>query len=100
MLSGFDSTTFQYYVRASLLYADSTTLKMSAYDGSSPVNFANVQPWIDVTGRTSDVFKRVRAEVSYQPTVPLPKNVIDSAAPICKNMTVTDDPASSTYNCN
>lgn len=100
-LTGYDSNTWQYYIRASVLYAGTTTMTLSALDsGGAVVELDNVQPWIDVTGRTSDVFKRVRAEVSYQPTVPLPSYALDSAAPICKKLTVTDSAASSSYDCN
>lgn len=100
-LSGYNSTAWQYYIRASVLYANSTTMTLSALDSSgSVIDFDNVQPWIDVTGRTDDVFKRVRAEVSYQPTAPLPTNALDSAAPICKKLTVTNSASSSSYNCN
>ena len=104
-LTGFNgggpSSAQQYYVRASVLYAASTTLKLSPLDSSSnSVLFNNVQPWIDVTGRTNDVFKRVRAQVSYTQSTGLPRYSVDSAAPVCKDMTVTNDAASSTYNCN
>lgn len=100
-LSGYDSGVWQYYIRASVLYAGTTTMTLSALSSTgAAVDFDNVQPWIDVTGRTSDVFKRVRAEVSYQPTVALPTNALDSAAPICKKLTVTDSANSSSYDCN
>lgn len=92
----------QYYARAKVLYADQTLLELQPQDGSgTPINFDNVQPWIDATGRTNDVFRRVRAQVSYSvPNVPLPSNALDSAAPICKNMTVTNVAATTTFNCN
>lgn len=98
-LNGYDSTAWQYYIRASVLYADSATLQVSAVNDTDPVLFDNVQPWIDVTGRASDVFKRVRTEVGYQSSIALPKNALDSAAPICKDMTITTELATSTYNC-
>lgn len=99
-LSGYDSSTTQYYVRASALYTTTTKLTLSAADGTGSVLFDNVQPWIDATGRTNDVFKRVRAEVSYTSNVIVPTNALNSAAPICKDMIVTNAAASSTYNCN
>ncbi len=103
MLTGFNGggpSPQQYYVRASVLYAAGTTLKLSPSDGlGNAVTFDNVQPWIDVTGRTNDVFRRVRAQISYTSIPPLPQYVIDSAAPVCKDMTVTAD-ANSSYNCN
>lgn len=99
-LTGYNSTPpQQYYVRVSLLYATSTTLTLSALDNNGVVNFDGVQPWIDVTGRTNDVFKRVRSEVGYQPVNPIPTNALTSAAPICKDMTVTNEALSSSYDC-
>ena len=99
-LSGYDSSLWQYYVRATLLYASSTTLELSALDQNDVVvNLDNVQPWIDVTGRANDVFRRVRTEVAYKPTVPLPEQALDSAAPICKVMRVTNIAISSIYSC-
>lgn len=99
-LEGFNGGTpsaQQYYVRVGSLYAG-TKLTLSASDSSGVVRFDNVQPQIDVTGRTNDVFRRVRAEVGYEPTITLPKHALSSAAPICKLMTVTND-ASSSYDC-
>lgn len=99
--SGGSAGTTQYYARTTLLYASSTTLQLAALDGSgNSVNFDNVQPIIDVTGRANDVFKRIQTQVSYAQNPALPQNALESAAPVCKDMTVTADPTSSTYNCN
>lgn len=98
-LTGYDSSTQQYYVRVSLLYSTTTTLTLSALDNNGTVNFDGVQPWIDVTGRTNDVFKRVRTQVGYVPANPLPTDALTSAAPICKDMTVTNQAPSSSYDC-
>lgn len=87
-----------YYIRASVLYG-STTLTFSPYQGGGQVSFDNVQPIIDVTGRTNDVYKRVRAEIGYEPTIPLPTDALSSAAPICKNMIITNALATTTYSC-
>lgn len=99
-LSGFNAGD-QYYARISVLYASSTTVKLAPKDSlGNSVTFDNVQPWIDATGRTNDVFRRVRAQVTYSSQdVMVPQNAIDSAAPVCKDMVVTTDPATSTYNC-
>lgn len=101
-LAGFDSSNSQYYIRASAIYAGTgkTTLTISAYDDlGNQALFDGVQPWIDVTGRANDVFKRVRSEVTYQSTIPLPISALDSAAPICKRLIVTDDVDTTSYLC-
>lgn len=99
-LTGYNSAVQNYYARLSVLYASSTEITLSALDNTGSVDFDNVQPWIDATGRTNDVFRRVRAEVGYEPAVPLPTDALTSAAPICKEMTVTNEALSSTYDCN
>lgn len=96
ILGGFTPGT-QYYVRATLLYANSVNLTLSVANGASSVNFDNVQPQIDVTGRTNDVYKRVQVQVSSAPTLPT-STALDSAVPICKTMTVQT--ASGSYDCN
>lgn len=101
--SGGDPAGTQYYVRVSLLYSDSASvnLELSPFDSSNhTVLFDNVQPRIDSTGRANDVFRRVRAEVTYAQSVSVPRSAVGSAAPICKDMTVTKVASSSTYNCN
>lgn len=98
-LTGFDLTgNTRYYARVSSIYG-STGVTITPSSGGVSVNFDGVQPWIDVTGRTNDVFKRVRAQVSYQPTIPLPVNALSSAAPICKKINVTNDTTTTSYNC-
>lgn len=104
MLSGFNGGNpgaIQYYTRAKILYGEQANLELAPQDATGPVSFDNIQPWIDVTGRTNDVFRRIRSRVSYAaPNLPLPQNALDTAAPVCKDMTVTSSAASSTYNCN
>lgn len=101
-LEGFNSSTSSYYVRVSLLYAQKTNLQITPYKAGTPNDPAildDVQPWIDVTGRTNDVYRRVRAQVSYGADPVLPRHVIDSAASICKLMTITNAAATTTMNC-
>lgn len=101
-LEGFDSSTSGYYVRVSLLYAQKTNLQITPYKTGTtndPAMLDDVQPWIDVTGRTNDVYRRVRAQVSYGADPILPRHVIDSAASICKLMTVTNSATTTTMNC-
>lgn len=91
----------QYYTRARILYGEQTNLQLAAQNAGVPVNFDDVQPWIDATGRTNDVFRRISAQVSYAASsTSLPQDALNSAAPVCKNMTVSSNAISSTYNCN
>lgn len=101
-LTGFAPSTTAgktYYARVSLIYGQSADVSFSAQSAGTTVNFANVQPWIDVTGRANDVFRRVRAQVSHDSGISLPKYVIDSAAPICKDMATTNAATTSQLNC-
>ncbi len=92
----------QYYTRARIIYGEQANLQLATQDASgTSVSFDNVQPWIDVTGRTNDVFRRISAQVSYAvSSTSLPQDALNSAAPVCKNMTVSSNAISSTYNCN
>lgn len=88
----------QFYVRATLLYASSVDLTLSTDDAAgATVQFDNVQPIIDVTGRANDVYKRVQTQVSSAPILPT-NTALDSAAPICKIMTIVN--TNGQYNCN
>lgn len=91
-----------YYARVSLIYGETAqvTFAALAQGSGSPVLFNGVQPKIDVTGRTNDVYRRLQAEVSYDTGVQLPPGfVVDSRAPICKDMISTTSPDSSQLNC-
>lgn len=88
-----------FYARISIIYGQNAMVSLAPSKGGVPVRLWNVQPLIDVTGRTNDVFRRVRARVSHDPGIALPRYAIDSAAPICKDMFVTDSATTSQLNC-
>lgn len=94
-------TNRAYYMRVTPLYGDVGQLTVTAFNSSgNPVKFSS-QPTIDVTGRASDVFKRIRAQVStINQTFTAPQYVLESANTICKNIVVTTDVNSSNYGCN
>lgn len=91
----------KYYSRISVIYGESAEVQLSMMNGSNVVNFDNVQPWIDVTGRTNDVFRRVRAQVKpgLGSSVHQPQYALESAVPICKVMTVSSGAADTTFGC-
>lgn len=89
-----------YYLRLTPLYGAThfrAELKDSATN--SIVNFSEVQPIIDVTGRASDVFRRIQARVRLDSITDLPEYTVESADTICKNMQVADGSFYQPNNC-
>jgi len=78
-----------YYARISAVYAK-THINLVLKNGASTVDFNNVQPIVDVTGRTNDVFRRVKARVMFDSAFYIPNYAIESGQTICKDMLVTD----------
>ena len=97
VLTGFTSGTRSYYLRATVMYANTTSLTVKLLLGGTAATFDGVQPQIDVTGRANDVYRRVRAYTSFAaPSSSLPEYALESAAPVCKDMVVADA-ANSSY---
>jgi Tfp pilus assembly protein PilX len=95
-----DPAVNMYYVRISSFYAN-THVQMQLRSGGSSgtvVKFNNVQPEIDVTGRTNDVFRRVKARVQFNAAAYMPNYAIQSGQTVCKNMLVTDAQITSSDN--
>lgn len=66
-------------------------------NGTNIVNFKDVQPIIDSTGRANDVFRRVQSRVNlYNTDFPYPDATVDITGDFCKNFGVSDDPATYT----
>ncbi len=87
-----DASLFRYLTLASV-YRD-TSFEIRLLNGSTPVEFKNVQPEIDVTGRANDVLRRVvsRVESADASEAPYPRAAVGSGSDLCKNFVVTDDP--------
>lgn len=100
--NGFNLADFDYYLRIQAIYK-STEIELSLENDA--YLFDGVQPRVDVTGRTNDVFRRIQAYVSPndgvfacgQEGTWCPEYAIDSEAKVCKIMSVYND--SGTDNC-
>jgi Tfp pilus assembly protein PilX len=96
--------TTEYYARITPLYAN-THVHLALYNSTATftpatrVNFNNVQPEVDVTGRANDLFRRVKARVQYDATQYMPNYAIESGQSFCKDMLVTDAVATSQSYC-
>lgn len=84
-----DSNKYNYYVRLMPIY-NSTDIKLSMYsslDGTgSPLIFDGINPEIDSTGRTNDVFRRVVTRVAFKDD----KGGLDVSQGICKAFQLAD----------
>lgn len=90
---GLNGANNTYFLRVTPLYGQ-THFKIEPLDGSnSPIQFSEVQPIIDTTGRAADVFRRIQARVQLNPASDFPEFVVESADDICKTIRVTNDPA-------
>lgn len=80
-----------YYLRLTPQYgATHFRVELRNSSTNSVVNFSEVQPIIDSTGRASDVFRRIQARVRLDSVADLPEYTVETADTICKNMQVAD----------
>lgn len=70
-----------------------TDYKIELLNGSTPVLFDSVQPEVDSTGRANDLFRRVVSRVELNNTFNYPVAALETRHNICKNFSVTTDPA-------
>ncbi len=89
-----------YYLRVTPIYGG-THFKAELKNSSTNniVNFSEVQPIIDSTGRASDVFRRIQARVRLDSATDLPEYTVETAETICKNMQVSDGSFYQPNNC-
>ena len=58
---------------------------------SGGLQFENVQPIVDATGRADDVFRRVQSRIDlYGTAFPYPDGAVDVMGDFCKDFGVTD----------
>lgn len=84
-------------------YYNTASVGIELYNGSADVpanrvDFAGVQPRVDSTGRTNDLFRRVEARIGLAPDVTYPEFALDVGGSLCKHFYVinTTSPPSTT----
>lgn len=79
------------FLRISSIY-NKTNYRIVLLNGSNQVvNFKAVQPEVDSTGRTNDMFRRVKSRVEFNTDFPYPEASIDLTGNLCKDFIVTDN---------
>lgn len=92
-INGFDFANNQYYIRITPMYTG-TDIELSLPGGEA---FLNAQAKIDVTGRSQDVYRRIRTTVDLSASQAgsiesiLPDDALTIGSDICKQLTVVDD---------
>lgn len=78
------------YIRLTPLYRLSHVKVTLKGEAAETVRFDGVQPAVDVTGRASNLFRRVEARLQIGDDFPYPENVADIENSLCKDFLVTD----------
>ena len=84
------------YLKVSQFYSTGNTgFRITMLDGTSQeVRFADVQPAVDVTGRASDLFRRIRSRIDLgTSSIPNLEAAVDVTRSLCKEFLVTNDRA-------
>lgn len=94
---GFNAGTYNWYLRLQAIYRDAH-FQVSAKSGSDSLYFDGVQPVVDVTGKSSDSFSRVRARIEpLSSSTPddvsswWPEYTVDTGGKVCKKIDVKYD---------
>lgn len=79
------------YLRLSALYNSMHyTIKLKDAAGNY-IDFYDVQPSVDSTGRANDLFRRVQSRIELTSSFPYPEAAVDVTGGLCKTFTVTDN---------
>jgi len=78
------------FLRLSALY-NASDYSVTLFSGATQVQFDNVQPSIDSTGRANDLYRRVSTRVTLTDSSFIyPEAAVDLTGNFCKNFVVTD----------
>jgi Tfp pilus assembly protein PilX len=88
--ANFASTGNNYFLRLTPIYG-ATHFRVALVNNGSEVNFDQVQPIVDATGRAADVFRRLQARVVVNQQTNYPEFAGEFANDICKNMQVSNN---------
>lgn len=86
------STANTYFLRLTPIYGQ-THFRVALVNNGNEVQFDQVQPIIDVTGRANDIYRRLQARVQVNQATNFPEFATESADSICKNLRVSSQPA-------
>lgn len=88
-ITGSDGTV---YLRLSALYNRAQyRITLLSEDTLNPPKFNGVQPEIDSTGRTNEIYRRVKTRVEMTDiNFPYPDGAIDTTDSLCKDFLITD----------
>jgi len=78
------------FLRLSSIY-NKTNYRITLLNGSNIVEFNSVQPEVDSTGRTNDMFRRVKSRVELNTNFPYPEATIDVTGNLCKDFIITNN---------
>lgn len=87
--AAYASNANSWFLRVTPLYGQSH-FRVELLNGGTSVPMNEVQPIIDSTGQSADVYRRVQARVRLNLLADLPGYAVESANTICKNMQVSD----------
>lgn len=87
ILSGFDSSRLNYLHLNSLYRSTNVRVSLVSSTGSE-LPMQDAQAIVDVTGRASDVYRRIEARVALTQVYPLPDYAIWANEEICKDFTI------------
>ncbi|HSE29001.1 MAG TPA: hypothetical protein VLA77_00245 [Candidatus Saccharimonadales bacterium] len=98
--AGLASNANNFSLRVTPIYGK-THFRVQLHNSStnSSVEMNEVQPLIDSTGKSQDVFRRVQARVRLNPITSFPEFAAETTDDICKNMRVADAANSADNNC-
>lgn len=78
------------YLRLTSLY-NGAHYRIRLKNGNTYVQFNQVQPLVDATGRADNIFRRIQARVELTGDFTYPEAAVDMQGNLCKNFTITDN---------